>query len=174
MFNRRNLLGSLVALLPIPFFGMTKEEPAKQLALPDGTKIFFLERDEFRIEYRGGKKEWANSKGYHRVDGPAIIWPNGNEEWYLNGQKHRTGGPAVTVVDTKASTSLRVLGNKKWYRHGKYHREDGPALEYGNGCEYWYYEGELHRIGGPAHTSSDGVKSWFENGIFIKYEGGMA
>ena len=30
----------------------------------------------------------------HRIDGPAIIWPDGSEAWYQNDVLHRTDGPA--------------------------------------------------------------------------------
>lgn len=169
MLSRRSFLGSLVGLVSV--FWFIKPKP-KQLVLPDGTKIFFLKRDEFKVEHPDGKEEWANSKGYHRVEGPARICTNSDggqfEEWFLNGVKHREGGPAYTYVAPKRPDHADVRSNRKWYRHGKYHREDGPALEYDGLCEYWYRDGELHRENGPAIIQSSGVQGWYKNGIFIK------
>ena len=34
-------------------------------------------------------------KQFHRVDGPAVEYPNGDSEWWLNGKRHREDGPAV-------------------------------------------------------------------------------
>lgn len=48
---------------------------------------------DFRI-YDSGNKYYHDSKNqYHRLDGPAIEYPNGYC-WVKNGIKHRIGGPA--------------------------------------------------------------------------------
>ena len=53
---------------------------------------------------------WKNAKGDpHRVDGPAVIWPNGTKSWYINGKRHRTDGPA----------SVCPNGDQYWYHHGR-------------------------------------------------------
>jgi hypothetical protein len=57
-----------------------------------------------------GRKIWRNVIGaYHRVDGPAIEWPNGGKTWYKNGQISREDGPAHEWPD----------GSQMWYRNGK-------------------------------------------------------
>lgn len=35
-----------------------------------------------------------NSMSLHRIDGPAVIWPDGYKAWYVNGRLHRIDGPA--------------------------------------------------------------------------------
>jgi hypothetical protein len=47
---------------------------------------------------------------YHRLDGPAVEWPNGTKAWYVNGKLHRTDGPAVEYID----------GRKSWYVDNKH------------------------------------------------------
>ena len=45
---------------------------------------------------RYGTRRYYNGAGQlHRLEGPAVVWPNGNCEWYQNGRLHRTNGPAV-------------------------------------------------------------------------------
>ena len=45
----------------------------------------------------------------HRVDGPAIEWPDGYKAWYINGELHRTDGPAIEHIN----------GNKEWWVNGQ-------------------------------------------------------
>ena len=41
-------------------------------------------------------KEYFNNEGqYHKIDGPAVIWPDGYKAWYKDGQRHRIDGPAA-------------------------------------------------------------------------------
>lgn len=54
---------------------------------------------------------------YHRLNGPAIIYPDG-EGWYCKGALHRLDGPAV----------IGATGYRAWYEHFKRHRLDGPAM----------------------------------------------
>ena len=57
---------------------------------------------------KNGNKEWRwlNEKGeFHRIDGPAYIYPDGRQEWYLNSKIHRLDGPAVIFPN----------GSQKWY-----------------------------------------------------------
>ena len=69
---------------------------------------------------------------YHRVDGPAIEFPDGDKRWYQNGKLHRKDGPAIELPD----------GSKEWYQNGKRHRIDGPAIEFPDGTKYWYVNGK--------------------------------
>lgn len=50
------------------------------------------------------------TRGFHRMGGPAIIYPNGTQEWYVNGILHRESGPAI--VD-------KVFGRHEWYWQGE-------------------------------------------------------
>jgi hypothetical protein len=84
-----------------------------------------LEIDEYGI------KSWKLNGEYHRVDGPAIIYPDGSEYWFLNGFLHRVNGPAV----------VNSNGYKVWYLNGKYHRDDGPAYMETGGNKIWYLSG---------------------------------
>jgi hypothetical protein len=59
--------------------------------------------DEFGI------RKWFLNGCLHRVDGPAIEFPNGSSIWCINGVPHREDGPAVKLVD----------GSEKWYLNGK-------------------------------------------------------
>jgi len=55
---------------------------------------------------------YHNSKGkYHRLDGPAYIWPNGRKEWCFSGLLHRLNGPAIDWGNE----------NKYWYLKGVFY-----------------------------------------------------
>jgi len=104
---------------------------------------------------RNGIREWTLSNGKtHRLDGPAVIYPNGDKEWWVNDKQHRVDGPAIEYVD----------GHKEWYINGQHHREDGPAIEFPDGYKEWYLNDKRHRIGGPAVESISGRKEWWVNG----------
>lgn len=70
-----------------------------------------------------GVQEWREDGELHRLDGPAVIYPDGGESWYRKGYFHRLDGPAVTYTN----------GELRWYRWGELHRIDGPA----NIGPYW-------------------------------------
>ena len=90
------------------------------------------------VIYTNSRDQW------HRIHGPALIFPSGTKYWYQNGQLHRTDGPAVEYSD----------GSKFWYQNGQRHRLGGPAVELADGSvEYWirgvtFNEGEIHLIAG--------------------------
>ena len=44
----------------------------------------------------------------HRLDGPAIEWPEGNKAWFVNGKLHRLDGPAAEYAN----------GHKEWWVNG--------------------------------------------------------
>ena len=56
-----------------------------------------------------GMKRWFLNGKLHRLDGPAVIWPNGDKWWYSNGMIHREDGPAVEWTS----------GAKWWYFNGQ-------------------------------------------------------
>ena len=59
---------------------------------------------------RYGTRRYYNGAGQlHRLEGPAVIWPNGNCEWYQNGLRHRIDGPAIEWPD----------GSVEWWLNGK-------------------------------------------------------
>jgi hypothetical protein len=87
----------------------------------------------------------------HRIDGPAVEYPDGSKAWYVNGKCHRNDGPAIEYAD----------GHKAWYVDGKLHRTDGPAVECADGSKAWYVDDKLHRTDGPAVERADGTKSWY-------------
>jgi hypothetical protein len=66
--------------------------------------------DEYFIEIdKWGNKHWRNKDGeLHRLDGPAVEWPNGYKAWYENGIIHRIDGPAIERSD----------GYKDWWKNG--------------------------------------------------------
>jgi hypothetical protein len=68
--------------------------------------------EKYRVEIDGGKTicwyKWDTNK-LHRLDGPAIEWPDGSKVWLVDGKRHRTDGPAIEYAD----------GHKKWYVDGK-------------------------------------------------------
>jgi len=75
-----------------------------------------------------GTKKYRNSKGeLHRLDGPAVEYPNGEKHWYKEGLWHRENSPAREWID----------GSKEWWKEGKCYRIDGPAIELANGDKYW-------------------------------------
>ena len=86
-----------------------------------------------------GTMGYSNSLGqWHRIHGPALIFPSGTKYWYQNGQLHRTDGPAA----------LYARGDHVWYYDGAPHRLDGPAVELADGgVEYW--------IGGVSFTEDE-------------------
>ena len=45
----------------------------------------------------------------HRLDGPAVIWPDGTQCWCLHGQRCREDGPAVFPAD----------GDEEWFINDK-------------------------------------------------------
>ena len=121
----------------------------------------------------------------HRLDGPAVEYPNGTKFWYVNGQRHRIDGPAVEYADGR--TKFWFLdgkrhrldgpaaeysdGSKSWYSGGKLHRLDGPALERSNGDKEWYVDGQRHRLDGPAIEYSNGDKEWFVDNKLHRLDG---
>jgi hypothetical protein len=69
----------------------------------------------------------------HRLDGPAIIYPNGYKVYYQHGIIHRLGGPARIYSD----------GQHAYYQNGRLHRLDGPAKIYANGTIQYWVDGEV-------------------------------
>jgi hypothetical protein len=55
-----------------------------------------------------GDEVWRSHEGYHREDGPAIIWQTGRKDWRLHDKLHRTDGPAIEFAS----------GAVSWYLNG--------------------------------------------------------
>lgn len=63
--------------------------------------------------FLNGTKQWhyghSSCDCLHRVERPAVIYPNGDYEWWFMGSRHRIDGPAV------------VYGNKQyWFENGEF------------------------------------------------------
>ena len=65
-------------------------------------------KNEFVISATG-TKYWLLGGHLHRVDGPAVEFPNGNKEYYLEGKLHRTDGPSIEYGK----------GYKRWFFYGE-------------------------------------------------------
>ncbi len=85
--------------------------------------------DGLRID-KYGTKQWYQDGLLHRLDGPAVVYPNGTRFWYQDGELHRLDEPAMIWAN----------GTKLWYKHGQLHRVDGPSIEYADGDKEWWYE----------------------------------
>lgn len=101
-----------------------------------------------------GHQIWYENCKFHRIDGPAVIFPDGRKYWYQNGLLHRIDGPVIEDLS----------GFSEWRVNGKLHRTDGPAIIYGDNDKSWYQNGKLHRIDGPAVIQPNGTKEWYVDG----------
>ena len=105
---------------------------------------------KYRVEEdEDGVRRYLNQAGQrHRVDGPAVIWPDGSLFWYQNGVLHREDGPAVTYTN----------GDKSWWLNGYRHRIGGPAVVWHGSVEWWLYgvqyteEAYYHQLKTLEHT----------------------
>lgn len=71
----------------------------------DGQELKVLKVSDF-------DKDYFNLHGkLHRLDGPAVEYPNKNYEWHKDGKLHRIGGPAYFIS-----------GIMEWYINGRYVR----------------------------------------------------
>jgi hypothetical protein len=99
-----------------------------------------------------GSQQWIDENRWlHRLDGPAVIWPNGDQEWYVGGFCHRIDGPAVERISDQ---------RWEWCFEGKWHRLDGPA-SISRHAQIWYLHGLRHRLDGPAFIHADGGEEWW-------------
>lgn len=106
-----------------------------------------------------GKIEYLDKDGkHHRMDGPAVEYPDGNKLWMKHGFLHCTNGPAYT------SNSL-----EEWYFEGRCHRIGGPSRT-SNTSKEWRIEGKLHREDGPAIEYANGNKEYWLEGKFYQTE----
>ncbi len=58
---------------------------------------------------RIGIHRWKRGKTAHRLDGPAVIYPNGDEYWYKDGLWHRDDGPAIVYANGKVRWFLEGI-----------------------------------------------------------------
>ena len=79
-----------------------------------------------------GIQEWRVNGYLHRLDGPAVIWPDGRQEWWVKGELHRLDGPAY----------ISATGTQEWWVNGLFHRTDGPARIWSDGTQEWRVNGE--------------------------------
>ncbi len=70
------------------------------------------DEEEGRLMYQGKMGEdWRDSKWHlHRIDGPAVTYPNGLNCWYKHGFLHRDDGPARIWPST---------GLEEWWKNGE-------------------------------------------------------
>ena len=74
-----------------------------------------------------GSRYWKVDGEFHRIDGPAVIYPDGSEYWIQHDEYHRIDGPAQVLAD----------GSKVWFQKGILHHLNGPAVIYADGRETW-------------------------------------
>ena len=69
-------------------------------------------------EYRrNGTVRWLDDEGHaHRLDGPAVVWPDGTQFWYRHRRYHFAHGPS----------DLYAEGLVAWYEAGEYLRMRHP------------------------------------------------
>jgi hypothetical protein len=97
----------------------------------------------------------------HRIDGPAIIFPNMDEEWWFDGKRHRLDGPAIIY---------KSIGTESWWFNGVLHRIGGPAKINNYNVFEYYNNGILHRTDGPA-IDAPFYKKWYVNGLLHREDG---
>ena len=136
--------------------------------------------------YNGdGDQVWKQNNLWHRLDGPAHIYPNGDESWWKNGKMHRLDGPATTFSGHKSYWIEGVKYTKKEF--DKYHgdKSTSKAVPYQkgenmetyevtvneDGDQTWRQNGEPHRIGGPAYIGSSGYEAWYKEGKYHRLDG---
>lgn len=49
--------------------------------------------------FSNGSRVWCLNDVRHRLDGPAVEYPDGTREWLVDGRHHRLDGPAVEWAD---------------------------------------------------------------------------
>lgn len=99
--------------------------------------------DSWTIHLQGVKDDYGgihycSSGKYHRVDGPAYVYPSQNvTAWFNSDMPHRVDGPAITTTDYVV-----------YYWYGHLHRVDGPAftqMQNGNIVGYqWWVNGKKY------------------------------
>lgn len=84
-----------------------------------------------------GVKRWKVNGKLHRVDGPALEYPDGSYVWYHNNTIHRLDGPAIYTKTT---------GILEWRYWNHLHRLLGPAVEHDDGSIEWWLDGKKLRF----------------------------
>lgn len=99
-------------------------------------------RGAWHLQWSDGVQSWMVGDLLHRVDGPAITWPDGDAHWRIHGKLHRDGDlPAVVLAN----------GTKMWFHDGKLHRDHGaPAIERHDGFTAHFTHGQLDRLSSKA------------------------
>src|ERR1700743_2143087 len=85
---------------------------------------------------------------------------DGVTEYRENGKLHRLDGPALIYPDHLSR------GYQGWYLHGKSHRVDGPARTWNNGEEEYWQNDLKHRINGPAFNYKDEKSDYLNNTLY--------
>ena len=118
--------------------------------------IYWVKDGRFEIDIMETPNYHVPVDDLHRLDGPAIIWPNGTKEWYVDGKVQNLKGPAI----------VRKNGYKAWWLNNHLHRLDGPAVESSDGEKRW-------RINGMPLPAKE-VEKWLkENNIDLSTDEGQ-
>ena len=83
-------------------------------------------RGYIHVKWEDGLEEWYLDGERHRIDGPALVFPNGTKHWYLYGKPHREDGPAAMFNS----------GVVKWFLNGEYHTLDEWCIKCGHSKKY--------------------------------------
>lgn len=104
---------------------------------------------------------------FHRLDGPACVFPDGRHDYYVCDKRHRLDGPAIEYSDNHRKNV--------YYQNGKYHRNDGPAFWHPHDnegetidCEQYIFPA-YHIFG--KRISRDDFIEWYEITHLKIYEG---
>jgi len=85
-----------------------------------------IKTDEYRDKF------YLNDEGkYHRLDEPAIEYPDGTKIWLINGNRHQNIDHSIEYLD----------GEKQWYFKGKAHRVGGS---FSSDEEWWFIDGKKY------------------------------
>ena len=63
-----------------------------------------------KIVKEDGVVEWRLDGQLHRMDGPAVEWPDGYRAWYFMGKLHREDGPAI--ISQNVNHGFYLMGYK--------------------------------------------------------------
>lgn len=136
-----------------------------------------------------GITEWRTNGKLHRIDGPAVIYPDKNYSWFIEGEMIRsadvyqqkaglTDEQMTFLILTYGSPTViypiinPIDGAYEWHdKHGQLHRDDGPARLLPH-IEEWYQHGELHRDYAPAViVEFSGAEHWYQHGKRHRIDG---
>lgn len=170
----------------------TKDYPPDKGIILDGPVVWKTTSEISKRIYL-----WYSDGVLHRLDGPAIVFPDGRLTWWVDGKQipvntqeeferwlkinhHTKELPRQNILNLETKAHLRREyddgpfededGTLWYYKNGHLHRDDGPAVIYPDGGRKWYKQDELHRDDGPAVEWPDS-KRWWVNGKRHRLDG---